>query len=170
MDELVSIGRVTAPHGVRGEVRVLPLTDFPERFRVVQRLFVRRPRAQAPEERRVEQVRFHKQFVIVKLEGIDTRNDAETLRRALLQVAPDEVYPLPEGYYYVFQIVGLRVFDQDGRELGVVDDVWFTGANDVYVVKASDGREILLPAVREFILRIDLESGRMDVRLLPGLE
>lgn len=169
MDELVSIGQVTAPHGVRGEVRVLPLTDFPQRFREVKRLFVKRPDA-AAEERRVERARLHKQFVIVKLEGIDTRDQAETLRRALLQVAPEEVYPLPEGYYYVFQIVGLRVFDEDGRELGVVDDVLFTGANDVYVVKTTDGREMLLPAVDEVVRRIDVAGGRMEVRLLPGLE
>lgn len=169
MDELVSIGEVTAPHGVRGEVRVLPLTDFPERFRGLKRLFVKRPQ-QAAEERGVERVRFHKKFVILKLEGVDTRDDAETLRRALLQVAPDEVYPLPEGYYYVFQVIGLRVFDEDGRKIGVVEDVLFTGANDVYIVKTADGREILLPAVEEVIRHIDLDEGRMEVRLLPGLE
>lgn len=170
MDEFVSIGEVTAPHGVRGELRVLPLTDFPERFHDVKRLFLRRPHQQAAEERTVERVRFHKQFVIVKFEGVDSRDEAETLRRALLQVPPDEVYPLPEGHYYVFEIVGLRVFDEDGRDIGVVKDVLFTGANDVYVVEAADGREILLPVVDEVVRHIDVSAGRIDVRLLPGLE
>lgn len=170
MDELVAIGEVSAPHGVRGEVRVVPLTDFPERFRRLERVFVRRPRQAEPEERTVERTRFHKGFVIVKFEGVDDRNEAETLRRALLQVAPEDVHPLPEGQYYVFDIVGLHVFDEDGREIGVVKDVLFTGANDVYIVRKSDGSELLLPAVKDVVRRIDVDAGRMEVRLLPGLE
>src|SRR5690554_3841069 len=144
MDELVSIGEVTAPHGVRGEVRVLPLTDFPRRFQGLARVFVRRRHETAPEERAVERTRFHKGFVIVKLEGVDDRDAAETLRGALLQVGRDQVHPLPEGQYYVFDIVGMHVVDEDGRDLGVVRDVLFTGANDVYVVEKPDGSELLL--------------------------
>lgn len=170
MDELVAIGEVSAPHGVRGEVRVVPRTDFPERFRGLKRVFVRRSRNAAPEERKVERTRFHKGFVIVKFEGIDDRDEAEALRRALLQVAPDEVHPLPEGHYYVFEIVGLQVIEEDGREIGVVKDVLFTGANDVYIVQKSDGSELLLPAVEDVVRRIDVDAGRMEVRLLPGLE
>src|SRR5690606_14491238 len=126
-------------------------------------------------------------FVIVKLEGVDTRDDAETLRGALLQVPGDQVVPLPEDHYYVFQIVGLEVVDEDGRELGVVKevlftgandvyvveradgselllpavkDVEFTGANDVYVVERADGSELLLPAVKDVVLRVDVDAGR----------
>ncbi|MFS8525234.1 MAG: ribosome maturation factor RimM [Limnochordales bacterium] len=169
MDDFVSIGEVTAPHGVRGEVRVWPRTDFPERFQRLERVFVRRP-GRVPQELAVERARFHKGFVIVKLEGVDTRDDAETLRGALLQVPGDQVVPLPEDHYYVFQIVGLEVVDEDGRELGVVKEVLFTGANDVYVVERADGSELLLPAVKDVVLRVDVDAGRMVVRLLPGLE
>src|SRR5690554_4604612 len=110
-------------------------------------------------------------LVLVKLEGLDDRDSAQALRGALLQVARDAVHPLPPGEYYVFEIVGLAVYDETGRHLGVVADVLETRANDVYVVDRADGQgELLLPAIRDVILRIDLEQGRMDVRLLPGLE
>lgn len=170
MDELVVIGEVTAPHGVRGEVRVLPMTDFPQRFRRVERLFVRRPQQDVPEQRNVQWTKFHKQFVLIKFEGIDDRDSAEQLRRALVQVAPEDVYPLPPGEYYVFDIIGLPVFDESGRRLGVVRDVLFTGANDVYVVETVDRTELLLPAIKDVVRRIDVEGRRMEVRLLPGLE
>lgn len=171
VEELVTVGQVTAPHGVRGEVRVLPLTDFPQRFRGVKRLFVRRPNEAAPEERAVQWARLHKQFVLIKFEDVEDRDGAESLRRALVQVAPEDVHPLPDGEYYVFDIVGMQVFDESGRSLGVVRDVLFTGANDVYAVDPGDGRpELLLPAIKDVVRRIDVEKRRMDVRLLPGLE
>lgn len=171
IDELVTIGHVTAPHGVRGAVKVMPLTDFPERFDGVERLFVRRYREVVPQRLVVQWTRRHKQFVLVKFQDIDDRDGAESLRRALVQVEPEEVHPLPDGEYYVFDIVGMRVFDESGRDLGVVRDVLFTGANDVYVVDAGDERsELLLPAIKDVVRRIDVEQRRMDVRLLPGLE
>src|SRR5690606_28133460 len=121
MNDFVSIGEVTAPHGVRGEVRVWPRTDFPERFQRLERVFVRRP-GRVPQELAVERARFHKGFVIVILGGVDTGDVVESLRGALLQVPGDQVVPLPEDHFYVFQIVGLEVVDEDGRELGVVKE------------------------------------------------
>jgi len=169
--DLVTIGEVLGAHGVRGTLRVRPATAYPERFLDLQQVYVRGAGRKQPELRTVEETRLHQGLVLVKLEGLDDRDSAQALRGALLQVARDAVHPLPPGEYYVFEIVGLAVYDETGRHLGVVADVLETRANDVYVVDRADGQgELLLPAIRDVILRIDLEQGRMDVRLLPGLE
>lgn len=167
MTSFVTIGRITAPHGVRGEVRVLPMTDFPERFDGLERVFV----SADGRARAVEALRWHKQFVLMKLEGVDNRDEADKLRRAFVQVPEDEAHPLPPDTYYVFQLIGLDVFTREGRKLGVVADVLQTGANDVYVVVPEEGgREVLVPAVRHVVLDIDVEGRRIEVQLLPGLE
>ncbi|OUN01568.1 MAG: 16S rRNA processing protein RimM [Firmicutes bacterium ZCTH02-B6] len=174
MADYVTIGEVLSAHGVRGTLKVKPLTAYPERFLGLERVFVT---VTAPdglakrEERAVEDTRLHRGVVLVKLAGIDDRETAKGLSRALLQVAAAEVHPLPPGEYYIFDIIGLSVYDETGRCLGVVRDVLETGANDVYVIARSDGEgELLLPAVQDVVQRIDLAQGRMDVRLLPGLE
>ena len=136
MDDFVSIGEVTAPHGVRGEVRVWPRTDFPERFQRLERVFVRRP-GRVPQELAVERARFHKGFVIVKLEGVDTRDDAAAARGAAASARRPRCR-CPKTNTTSSRSWGLRS-DEDGRELGVVKEVLFTGANDVYAVERADG-------------------------------
>lgn len=176
VNDFVTIGEITAPHGVRGEVRVLPLTDFPERFHGLKRVYLRAAtkgttptRPSGPVE--VQSARWHKQFVLMKLHGIDGRDEADKLRRALVQVPVAEAHPLPPDTHYVFQLIGLEVYERDGRKLGVVQDVLATGANDVYVVERAEGeKELLIPALRHVVLNIDLERRRIDVQLLPGLE
>lgn len=173
MSRFVTIGRVTAPHGVVGEVRVFPLTDFPERFDGMTRVYVARREGPGsePEPMEIESVRRHKQFFLVKFAAVTRRDEAEMLRGALLQVPEDDVHPLPPDTHYVFQLVGLQVFDRDGRLLGVVRDVLPTGANDVYVIeRAGGGPELLVPALRHVVLDIDVDEGRIEVDLLPGLE
>lgn len=170
-DEFVTIGEITAPHGVRGELRVVPRTSHPERYAQLTDVYVKPKRASQRLRFEVESTRTHRRFMLVKLRGVDDRNTADELRPALLQVTLDDVYPLPEGEYYVFQLVGLVVYDDTDRRLGVVKDVLETGANDVYVVQRdAGGGELLLPAIRQVVQNIDLERGRMDVSLLPGLE
>ena len=174
MAEYVTIGEVLSAHGVRGTMKVKPLTAYPERFLGLERVFVAVNGADGEvkrQERAVEEARLHRGVVLVKLAGIDDRETAKGLSGALLQVTASEVHPLPPGEYYVFDIIGLSVYDETGRCLGVVQDVMETGANDVYVVSRADGRgELLLPAVQDVIQRVDLGQRRMDVRLLPGLE
>lgn len=169
MTSFVTIGRVTAPHGVRGEVRVLPMTDFPERFDGLRKIFL--ASRQEREARTIEAVRWHKQFVLIKFEGINFRDEAANLRGRLVQVPLEEAHPLPPDTHYVFQLVGMEVFTREGRRLGVVKDVLSTGANDVYVVeRAEDGSELLVPALHHVVLDIDGEKRRIEVQLLPGLE
>lgn len=108
--------------------------------------------------------------VYLALEGVESREEAQELAGGLVQVGAGEVEPLPEGRYYRFQLIGLQVWTVEGRHLGRIGEVLETGANDVLVVTGEDGREVLLPATREVVRRVDLERGRMEVFLLPGLE
>jgi 16S rRNA processing protein RimM len=158
----LTAGRVLAPHGVHGEVKVEPLTDFPARFSPGSVLWLRG----APV--RVARSRWQGRTVVLKLEGLDDRNAAEQLRGAELQVMPSPE-GLGEGVYYRDDVIGLRVADEDGTDLGRVADVLRTGSNDVFVVRGPQG-ELLLPATDDVVKSVDVEAGRMVIELLPGLE
>jgi 16S rRNA processing protein RimM len=160
---------VLRPHGVRGELRVEVITGHPERLGQHAHFYLAHP--DSPEQAQrysVEEIRGHKEIVLLKLEGCDDRNEAEVLRDMLVQVPAEEAVPLEEGEYYHFQIVGVRVETEDGEWLGQVAEVLETGANDVYLVRGPRG-EILLPAIVDVVLELDLEARRMVVRLLPGM-
>jgi len=163
------VGCVLRPHGVRGELRVEVITGHPERLGQHAHFYLAHP--DSPEQAQrysVEEIRGHKEIVLLKLEGCDDRNEAEVLRDMLVQVPAEEAVPLEEGEYYHFQIVGVRVETEDGEWLGQVAEVLETGANDVYLVRGPRG-EILLPAIVDVVLELDLEARRMVVRLLPGM-
>lgn len=169
--EWVSIGRVTTPHGLRGEVRVLPLTDVEGRFEQIERLFVETK--EQPGVRRplhIVRVAYVKNLVILGFREVSSIDEAETLRDALLQVPVDEVAPLPEGQYYVFQLVGLDVYTASGDYVGRVSDVLTENLpNDVYVVARKGQKPALIPAVREFVRDINLDAGRIIIDPIPGL-
>jgi len=165
----LSVGRVLRPHGVRGELRVEILTAYPERLAQQAHLYLARP--DSPEAVRrylVEGLRFHREILLLKLDGCDDRNAADRLRGMLVQVPVEEAVPLEEGEYYLFQLVGVRVETESGEWLGQVTEVIETGANDVYVVRGPRG-ELLLPALDDVVLELDLEARRMVVHLLPGI-
>jgi 16S rRNA processing protein RimM len=163
--DYLAIAEIVAPHGIRGEVRAQILTEFPERFALLEEVYL------GQEGRKVglESHRLHKGQVLLKLAGCDTRNDAEELRKLLVQVPLDQAMPLPEDAYYLYEIVGLKVWTDDGEYLGMVEDVIETGANDVYVVRGPGLPEILLPAIDDVILKVDPQEEQMLVKLLPGL-
>jgi len=166
-EDLINIGKIAGTYGYKGMVRIIPLTDFPERFEELKRVII--SHRGAIEEMLVEASRPYGQTCLLKLKGIDNREDAQDYRNALLQVEPDQLYPLPEGYYYHFQLQGLSVYDEEKGLLGELTEILETGANDVYVVKSEEYGEILLPAIKEVVLEVNLEAGKMQVRLLPGL-
>ncbi len=159
------IGRVTKPHGVRGDVRVTPHTDLPERFTWLETVYVGE---RDPQPVAVEGVRFHGDVILLKLAGYDGRNAADALRGQWLQVPESEALPLADGEYYLYQLEGLAVFTDEGDHLGELTQVIETGANHVFVVR-DHAKEILLPDTDEVILEIDFENGRMTVHLIPGL-
>jgi 16S rRNA processing protein RimM len=158
------VGRIVAPWGVRGEVKVTLETGFPERFKLLKRVYL----GEEATSFVLEGSRLHKGNALLKLEGFDDRDAAEKLRGQLVQIPIEEAMPLGEDEYYVYQIVGLDVWTTEGEHLGRVSEVLFTGANDVYVVHGEKG-EILIPAVEGVVLEVDLAGGRLTVELMEGL-
>jgi len=170
----VLIGEVATSHGIRGEIKVIPHTDFPERFEGMTEVLFFGPADQEPRfGRRVENVRFHKGAVILKLGGVDSIEEAQALRGMQIKVAADDVVPLPEGSYYMFQLLGLECITTSGMCLGHITDVLSTGANDVYVVKPLPGvtsqDEILIPVLPHVVRQVDLERGQVLIELMDGL-
>lgn len=165
----LTIGRILRPHGVRGELRVEIITDYPERLGQHTDFYLAYPDSpEAVQRYLVEKLRFHKEVLLLKLEGCDDRNRADELRGMLVQIPVEKAVPLEEGEYYHFQLVGVGVETESGEWLGQVIEVLETGANDVYVVQGPRG-EVLLPAVDDVVLELDLESKWMVVHLLPGM-
>jgi|GEM_PF-9934 len=160
----IVIGKVVAPVGIRGEVRVFPLTDFPERFEPGTELSMRLEKG---ETRKVliETSREHRGAFVLKLRGVDTRNDAEDLRGSEFIIDADNLGELSEDSFYLFDIIGLKVVTEDGRDLGEVTEVLQGGANDVYVTSIN----LCIPALKDVVARIDVAEGVMVVRPVPGL-
>jgi 16S rRNA processing protein RimM len=161
-DTAVTVGRILAPHGVRGEIRVEALTDFPERFEPGSRLYIQESTVV------VERARGQGRTLIVKLAGIDDRNGAEALRNAEIKASPRPEH-LEEGTFYRDDLIGLEVVDARKNVLGSLTDILATGSNDVYVVRGRRG-EILLPATDDVILEVDLPHKRIVVEVIEGLE
>lgn len=165
--ELISIGRIIGTHGYRGLLKLRPLSDFPERFKLLEKVIL--DTGQKQREVGIESCQNYKREILIKLAGIDNLELARELQGAMIKIPPDQLYPLPEGYYYHFQLLGLQVEDVERGSLGEIKDILETGANDVYVIESQEHGEILIPAIKEVILAIDLEHNQMQVRLLPGL-
>jgi len=159
----VAIAFVRSPHGIHGELEIEPMTDFPDRFMPGSELYA------GGRKHRVRAVRAHLKTLLLALEGVNTRNEADAFRHQLLEVPQAELGELEEDAYYRFEIVGLDVVDQDGAALGKVADVLETGANDVYVVRDAE-HETLIPAIDSVVRDVDLERRVMTVEMLAGLE
>ncbi|HEY3423999.1 MAG TPA: ribosome maturation factor RimM [Negativicutes bacterium] len=159
-NNLITIGKIVAPHGVRGDVRVIPLTDFPERFQKLKTIILDKGITLD-----IENVKYHKQAVLLKFRGLDDMNAVEHLRGKLIQIEPKDLVVLPEGQYYHFDIVGLKVYTVSGDYLGVITDILVTGSNDVYIIEQNDKPPVLIPALREVVTKIDIAGGQMIVKL-----
>ena len=168
-DGLFTVGVIAGTHGLRGDVKVVSRTDFPERrFVKGSRLLLARPDG-ALQELTVEAARAHKNVYLVVFAGFDAIEQVESLRGCELKVTAAELPPLPEGEYYYHELIGCSVYDDEDRLLGVLTEVLKPGANDVYVVGTPSGRSVLLPAIRDCILRVDPPGRRVDVHIMPGL-
>ncbi len=166
----LTVGRVVGVHGVRGELKVEILTEDPRRFGLLDRVFVGLE-GQEPMPWPMVGYRLHRGRVLLRLGGCDDRAAAETLRGHLIQVPMEEAIPLEEGEYFEHQILGLDVWTASGEYLGKVMEIIYTGANDVYVIHDTNAsrREILIPAIADVVLEVDLEAGRLVVELPEGL-
>ena len=167
MENFLQVGVITNTHGIKGEVKVFPTTDDPSRFKSLKNVFLDTGRDRVELEN--EQVKFFKQFVILKFKGYDSINDVEQYRKKSLLVSRENAVELQENEYFIADLLGLTVVTDEGKQLGTLKDVLQTGANDVYVVETPEGQEILIPAIRQCILSVDLEEQTMRVHLLKGL-
>ena len=162
----LAIGQVVRAHGLRGEVSVVVLTEFPERFDTTKQVYLGDQSEAVPYD--LESQRWHKSHILLKLAGVNDRTEAEKLKGLLVQVPVEEAVPLSAGAYYQHQVLGLEAVTTTGQSLGVVVNIIETGANDVYVVKGQ-GREILLPAIADVVKAIDLERRQIVIELMDGL-
>lgn len=167
MEELLQVGVISSTHGVRGEVKVFPTTDDVKRFKRLKNVILDTGKEHLSLE--IEGVKFFKQFAILKFKGIDNINDIEKYKGKDLLVNREDAVALEENENYVADLIDLKVVTDEGQVLGVLTEVMETGANDVYVVETEDGKELLLPAIRDCILDVDLETEVMTVHILPGL-
>lgn len=159
------IGKLRKPHGLRGELLMEVLTDFPERFRPGMRVYV----GSSYRPMLINNLRWHRSALLITFRGYNTRDQVDDLRNQMVHVHAKDIHPLPEGEFYRHQILGMRVFSDSGEQLGTVTDILETGANDVCVVRPESGPEILLPVIESVILDIDMAMDKMVVHLLPGL-
>ncbi|OPY58187.1 MAG: Ribosome maturation factor RimM [Pelotomaculum sp. PtaU1.Bin035] len=164
--EYINIGKITNTQGNRGAVRVLPLTDYPERFRQAGR--VRVSIKGSIREFNIEEAYHHKKFVVLKFKEIQDMNAAGELKGGLLVVSRDDLMPLPADSFYIFDLMGINVFDLSSGCLGKITDIIQTGSNDVYVVETG-GKPVLIPALKQVVKEIDITGRRMVVELPEGL-
>ncbi|MGI5824956.1 MAG: ribosome maturation factor RimM [Bacillota bacterium] len=167
-DKMIDIGEITGAHGIKGQIKVASLTDFPEiRFATGAEVYVSKLNTFMT----VTQSSVHKGLYLLQLDGLNDRDKAQDLLHSHLQIDKNDLQELPEGEYYCFQLIGLKVYEDDNL-LGTVVDVQQTGANDVYHIKTPDGSHkglILLPALKTVVMKIDLENGKMQVKVPEGL-
>ena len=167
MENLLRVGVITTTHGVRGEVKVFPTTDDPQRFKKLKKVILDTGKEQLDLD--VQSVKFFKNLVILKFKQFDNINDVEKYKNADLLVTRENAVKLQPGEYFIVDLIGLQGVSDEGENLGELTDVIQTGANDVYVVTMSDGKEVLMPAIKECILSVDMENGQMKVHVMDGL-
>lgn len=168
IESLIAIGRITKPQGLAGEVRISPLTDFPERFKSLESLYL--TRRNLVSSRKIEAVRYANKNIIIKFDGIDSRTEAESLVGWTLNVEDHQAVELPEDTFFIHDVIGATVYSDDEEKIGIVGDVYQLPANDLLVVKNDDkGKEYLIPVVDEFLKEIDLEEKKIIVHVMDGL-
>ena len=167
MEDLFQVGAVTNSHGLRGEAKVFPTTDDPSRYKDLKEVIADTGKQRLVLE--IDGVRFFKQMVIVKFKGIDDINEVLKYKGAKLYVTRENAVQLREDEYFLADLVGLHAETEEGKALGSVKNVLQTGANDVYVIESAKHGEVLIPAIKECVLNVDIEERRMRIHLMDGL-
>ena len=165
MDDLLQVGAITQTHGLRGEVKVFPTTDDVKRFKKLKEVILDTGKEKMALE--IENVRFFKQFAILKFKGLDNINDIERYKGKSLYVTRENAVKLRKDEYFIADLMGVKIYDEQDAYMGVLKDVIVTGANDVYEIALEDGRT--LPAIKQCVLDVDIEQRRMKVHVLDGL-
>ena len=169
MKEFFEIGKITGTHGIRGTFRVFPTTEDPSRFERLKEIVVETPKGKQ-EDFHIQKVAYQKNMILLTVKEITDINDAELYKNSRILIPDAAAIPLEENEYYTRDLYGLTVVTEEGEELGELTEIYVTGANDVYAVKKSgDKKELLIPAIKDCIKKVDLEAGTMTVHLLEGL-
>lgn len=166
----LTVGKIVNTHGIRGELKVVPSTDFPEeRFGKGSTLSVYHAERMMTKDVTVESARHHKGTYIIKLAGLDHIQDVEAFKGGQLKVRKEQLAALPEDEYYYYEIIGCTVVTETGETLGIISEILSPGANDVWVVKREVGKPVLLPVIDEVILSVDIANKQVTVQLMEGL-
>jgi 16S rRNA processing protein RimM len=169
-EKLLVIGRVLGPFGVQGWVKIQPLTDEPARFKDLKKFFlVKDPDVPAPEEFQLEEVKFTPDKVLAKIAGFSNPEETHRVKNLLVALHRQEARPLPANRFYLFDLTGLAVFNEEAKFIGRVRDVWEIAGGNAVIVLETDGGEKLIPASREVVRRVDLKNKKMTVRLIDGM-
>ena len=166
MQEL-EIGQIVNTFGIKGMVKVVPFTDDIKRFDNLKKVYIQSKNSK--KEYQIEQIKYHKNMVIIKFYGVDKVEDAENLKNSFLKIDRKDAIPLKEDTYYIVDLLGLQVYTDENILIGNLEDIYNTGSNDIYVVKDEKGKQILLPAISDVIKQIDIENKKIIVHLLNGL-
>jgi 16S rRNA processing protein RimM len=172
MEELLQVGAITQTHGINGEVKVFPTTNDVRRFKKLKEVILDTGKEKITLE--IEGVKFFKNLAILKFKGFDNINDIEKYKGKSLYVTRENAVKLGRDEYFIADLIGLKVYDEDDNYLGELTNVIETGANDVYEVKFANGtehggKEVLFPAIKQCILDVDMENRKMKVHIMPGL-
>ncbi len=168
MENLLEIGKIVNTHGLRGEVKVVPWTDYPEDLEEVETVYIKIKSELKPLT--ISSVRFQKNNLIVKFKEYNDINDILPYKGTTLYCDRDELGELPEGVYYIVDLIGLNVEDEDGNHIGVIADVFNTGANDIYDVKREGKKNLLLPVIDQVVKKVELDNKRVIVNVMEGLD
>lgn len=167
MNKYLEIGQIVNTFGIKGEVKVNPFTEDITKFERLDKILLEKSNKQTSYE--IENVKYHKNTVILKLKGVNTPEEAELLRNSHIKINREDEEDLPEGTYYIADLIGLEVYTDENVKLGTVDDIYNHGSSDIYVVKNELGKQILLPAIKDVVKQVDLENKRIIVHIIPGL-
>ena len=165
--QYLEIGQIVNTFGIKGMVKVVPFTDDINRFDELEKVYIVNKKVR--KEYEIEQVKYHKNMILIKFKGIEKVEEAENFRNCYLEIDRKDAKPLEKDTYYIVDLIGLKVYTDEGDYLGKLDDIYNTGSNDIYVVKDELGKQFLLPAIEDVIKKIDLENKKIIVHLLKGL-
>ena len=168
MQQYFEVGQIVNTFGIKGFIKIKPFTDEVSRFEELKEIYVEQKNKELKEVK-IEKISYQKELVLIKLKGIDYLTQAKKLKGLYLKISRKNAKKLPKGTYFIADLIGMNVYSDEGKLLGKLDDVYSTGANDVYVVKNENGIQVLLPATQEVIKQIDLDNEKIIVHMLEGL-
>ena len=167
MEEYLEIGQIVNTFGIKGQVKVVPFTDDITQFDTLKQIYIEKRKNLELFE--IEKSNYHKNMIILKLKGIDTPEQAESLRNCYIKINRKDARKLPEGTYFIVDLIGLDVYTDEEKLLGTLEDIYNAGSSDIYVVRTSEGKQILLPAIKDVIKKVDVENKKVIVHIIEGL-